>query len=247
MKLIASLLSFALFLQLVCYPLPMMAAVSFSDGGAQGSASVNKIGKLLIAEGIATLTATSIEIASKDSSGNQTTQLKGRLFNTEKAGSVIKGMAFFNGGPLISDLDSVGCNDYVKKIDGSKVTGPVTDVTDSAVTCGGTSIPMGNVAQIHSARVFKYSTKVGESPKMNFSATCVKAKAQGEKLSTKRKIIIGTVAALIITGIACGIAIPIAVANSGGHHNNPVYFNPTPAPAPQQSSQSSSSSSVSSP
>lgn len=225
----------------------MMAAVSFSDGGAQGSASVNKIGKLLIAEGIATLTATSIEIASKDSSGNQTTQLKGRLFNTEKAGSVIKGMAFFSGGPLISDLDSVGCNDYVKKIDGSKVTGPVTDVTESAVTCGGTSIPMGNVAQIHSARVFKYSTKVGESPKMNFSATCVKAKAQGEKLSTKRKIIIATVAAVLITGIACGIAIPIAVASGGHHHNNPVYFNPTPAPAPQQSSQSSSSSSVSSP
>jgi len=242
MKLIASLLSFVLFLQLVCYPLPLMAAVSFSDGGAQGTASVNKIGKLLIAEGIATLTATTIEIASKDSSGNQTTQLKGRLFNTEKAGGVIKGMAFFSGGPLISDLDSVGCNDYVKKIDGSKVTGPVTDVTESAVTCGGTSIPMGNVAQIHSARVFKYSTKVGETPKMNFSATCVKAKAQGEKLSTKRKIIIATVAALIITGIACGIAIPIAVANSGGGGGRPpVFVSPTPAPAPAESSSPSPS------
>lgn len=239
MKPLALFLSLLLFVQLALYPLPILASVTYSDGGAQGEASVNKIGKLLLAQGIATLTATTIEVSSQDSSGNKNTQLKGRLFKSDKFGSTVKGLAYFNEGPGLSDLDASSCNEHVVKIDGSKISGKVTDVTDSTLTCGGTSIALDQVSKIHSARVFKYTTGIGEKPKMNFTATCVKAKASGNKLSTKRKIIIGTVAVCLIVGIACGVAIPLAVAGGrrGGGHP-PVFIAPAPAPRASHSDSS---------
>ena len=230
MKFTATLLSIVMFMQLVLFPTPTYADVKASEGGPSGQASVNKIGKLLLAEGIATLTATSIEIASKDSSGNQQTQLKGKLFNKEQAGSTLKGLAFFNSGPLLSKLDAANCNDFVKKIDGNKVSGPVTDVTESSVTCAGQTIPIGEVSQIHSARVFKYSTKVGESPKVKLSATCKKVKGS---MTMGKKILFTALVVGVIAGIACAIAIPIAVASSGGGGSPPPFI-PAPAPRPSE-------------
>lgn len=220
-----------MFFQLVLFQSPSIAAISASDGAAKGQAQVNKIGKLLLAEGIATLTATTIEIASNNQSGQPQTQLQGKLFKTEQSGKVFRGLAFFNKGPMLSDIDSGNCNDYVIKIDGSKVSGPVSDVTGSALTCAGQSIPLGEVSKIHSARVFKYNTKVGDSPKLKLKATCIKGKpGSTSRMSTKKKLIIATVAVCMIVGIACGIAIPLAVAGGGRSSSPPTFIAPAPAP-----------------
>ena len=222
MRLIASILSLVMFLQLACYPLPAYAKVTYENNRLEGNGAVNKVGKLLIAEGLATLTATTVEISSTDSSGNKSSELKGRLFKTDRFGNTVRGLAYFNEGPMLSKLDSAGCEEYVVKIDGTRVDGPIRDVANTGVACGDQIIPLGMVSEIHSARVFEYSAQVGDKSKVNFKATCNKLKAH---LTMKRKIIIGTIAVLIIAGIACAIAIPIACSGGGGGNNpQPVFF-----------------------
>ncbi len=216
MKFISLVMALLFAFQLTCYPIAADAAVSFSNGAVSGQASVNKVGNLLIAEGLAVMTANTMTI----SSPNQSPQLQGNLFKTEQVGGKVNGQVFFKSGPGLSTLDEKNCDEFVRTIDGRKIAGPISDITSDAVNCGGRSIPMSQVEEVSSGRVFKFSSTMGENPKMNMSSTCQKPTASKEVRDKKpvSKLTKIMVCGVLIAGVACAIAIPIAIAcsNNGG-------------------------------
>lgn len=221
MKFLASLMGFLLAFQMTCLPLPADAAVDYKQSsGMTGQVEVNKVGALLLAGGgLATLAGTAIEISTKGSTSSPA--LKGQLFNMSQSGSSISGHAFFDEGSGLSQLSPDGCSEFVKLIDGSKVNGPISSVTLDAVTCAGQSIPCSRIASISSARVFKFTTKIGESPRMTFQPSCVKlagASKTYEAPTWKKIVIVGA----CVTALACAITLPIVIplATRGGNHHN---------------------------
>lgn len=226
MKFLASLMGFLLAFQMTCLPLPAYAVVDYKQStGMTGQAEVNKVGALLLAGGgLATLAGTAIEVSTKGNTSNPT--LKGQLFNMSQSGSTVHGSAFFDEGPGLSQLSTNDCSEFVKLIDGSKVTGPISSVTQDSVTCAGQSIPCSRIAMISSARVFKFTTKLGETPRMSFEPTCIKL-AGGTKSSEaptwKRILIVG----VCLTAIACAITLPIVIplASHHGNHNSRNFQN----------------------
>jgi len=228
--------------QLTCYPTAADAAVSYSNGAVNGQASVNKVGNLLIADGLAVMSATTMTI----SSPNQSPSLQGNLFKVEQVGGKVNGQVFFKSGPGLSTLDEKNCDEYVRTTDGRKVAGPISDISSDAVSCGGRSIPMSQVEEISSGRVFKFSSATGENPKMSFNSTCQKPTASKEVREKKpvSKLTKVMVAGVLIAGVACAIAIPVAIACSsgGGNRNrNPYSYGVVPV-APVGNSQQSTSS-----
>ncbi len=124
-------------------------------------------------------------------------------------------------GSGLSQLNPDGCSEFVKLLDGSKVNGPISSVTLDAVTCAGQSIPCSRIASISSARVFKFTTKIGESPRMTFQPSCVKlagASKTYEAPTWKKIVIVGA----CVTALACAITLPIVIplATRGGNHHN---------------------------
>lgn len=227
MKFISLLMALLISFQLTCYPTAADAAVSFSNGAVSGQASVNKVGNLLIADGLAVMSATTMTI----SSPNQSPSLQGNLFKVEQVGGKVNGQVFFKSGPGLSTLDEKNCDEYVRTIDGRKVAGPISDVSSDAVTCGGRSIPMSQVEEISSGRVFKFSSATGENPKMSFNSTCQKPTASKEVREKKpvSKLTKVMVVGVLLAGVACAIAIPVAIAcSSGGGGNRNRYYGTVP-------------------
>ena len=133
MKLLAFCLSLLVALQTTCYSVAI-AQVSFAGDVLSGQAPINKVGALLLTEGIAVMTATTMDIQSKGPDGSKQSQLQGQLFKTSQNGNTIKGEVYFDRGPGLTVLDRKQCNEFVKMIDGTKVTGPISHVTASSIT-----------------------------------------------------------------------------------------------------------------
>lgn len=220
MRFIALFLSLLMTCQLSFVCLPASASATYDpNSGFSGEAPVNKVGALLLTSSLAVMSGSTIQISARGQNG--VSELSGQIFKTTKTNDQVSGYAFFGLGSELAKLDAVRCNEWVDKTDGTRVNGPVTDVNVRSVTCAGQLIPMDSVVTIHAARVFKFILKTGEHPKMEFTPTCAKlAAAAGGHHRRLTKIVIAT---LILAGIACAIAIPIAV--SGHHHHNNSFAN----------------------
>jgi len=224
-----------------CLALPQMAlaaAVNYTQTtGVQAQVPVHKVGNLLFAEGVALLNGPDISVTAKnESTHSMENVLKGKLIKSEvvhSGGSTfIKGISFFNGGSQLPSLEPDCKGESVDLNDGSKVVGPIEDITQEAVSIAGKSVPMGSVSAIHSGHVFNFRMKVGgsnagnavkgESSGIDFSPTCTHQTTSVKTSHTKMKLIVfGVVVAGIATGIACGVAIPLATHH---HHHAPPHF-----------------------
>lgn len=223
MRFLALFLSVIFAFQMTIYPHAAYADVSYdAASGPKGEAPVNKVGSLLLAGGLAVMAGTAITIATASSSGN-VTQLSGNTFKTSMSGNTVRGQAYFDNGPKLQSIDAQSNNDYVELTDGSTVRGPISNVTNEGLRCGGQEIAMSSVASIHSARVFNFTCTTGANPKMTFTSTAGKPVAVKPTSSSsdgpdkaKKIAVIG----LVLAGVACAIAIPIAVACSNRGKNN---------------------------
>lgn len=226
MRFLALFLSVLFAFQVSFFPYAAMADVSYdAAAGIKGEAPVNKVGSLLLAGGLAVMAGTAITITTTTSSGTAT-QLSGNTFKTSVTGDTVRGQTYFDNGPKLSEIDAQSSSDYVELTDGSRVQGPVSNVTNEGLRCGGQQISMNSVASIHSARVFNFTCKTGASPKMTFTPTAVKVAAvkttssssssSSGGHSTMTKVI---VTGAVLAGIACAIAIPIALCAGRGNDN----------------------------
>lgn len=228
MRFLALFLSVLFAVQMSFFPYAAMADVSYDGAaGIKGEAPVNKVGSLLLAGGLAVMAGTAITIATASSSGN-VAQLTGNTFKTSVSGNTVRGQAYFDNGPKLSSIDGGTNHDYVQLTDGSRVNGPVSNVTQDGLRCGGQELSMSSVAEIHSARVFNFTCTTGANPKISFTSTAAKgggvtttktstSSSGGEHNTAKRVIVCG----ILLAGIACAIAIPIAVCcGHHRHHNN---------------------------
>jgi len=229
----------------------LAAAVNFTVGQSSslnGQVPVHKIGNLLLAEGMALLDGSDVSVTAKnkDSKGTESV-LKGKLFKTGVTGAgkaaAIDGIAYFNAGSQLSSLEPQCTGESVDLSDGSKITGPISDITQEAVSIASKTIPMSSVAAIHSSHVFNFSLKMnaatsggalqGSPSSMNFSPTCgheVATKVtKSTSSATKKRIIIMTAVALgIATAISCGVAIPLATHHHHANPTPPLFVSPPP-------------------
>jgi len=242
-NLIALLLAFAVATQSICLPqFALAAAVNYNQSaGVQGQVPVHKIGNLLFAEGLAILNGSDISVTAKNESTHASENvLKGKILKTEvthAGGSTfVKGISYFNGGSQLPSLEPNCKGESVDLNDGSKVVGPIEDISQEAVSIAGKAIPMGSVSAIHSGHVFNFHMKVsgpgtngavkGDSSGIDFSPTCSHQTTSVKTSHTKTKIIILTVVALgVATAISCGVAIPLATHHH--HHAPPTFTAPT--------------------
>ncbi len=222
MRFLALFLSVVFAFQMTIFPHAAYADVSYDASGPKGEAPVNKVGSLLLAGGLAVMAGTAITIATASSSGN-VTQLSGNTFKTSCSGNTVRGQTYFDNGPKLQSIDAQSNSDYVELTDGSRVNGPVSNVTNEGLRCGGQEISMSSVASIHSARVYNFTCTTGANPKMTFTPTAgkpvavkpAKTSSSGENHTAAKVIVCG----LILAGVACAIAIPIAL-TAGRHKNN---------------------------
>jgi hypothetical protein len=219
---------------MTCYSVAS-AQVSFSGNAISGQAPVNKVGALLLTEGLAIMSANAIEISGKGPNGPKQSQLKGKIFKTTQTANGVKGHVYFDQGPGLASLDASNCDEYVKMVDGTKVTGPISDVSDNAITCARRSIPMNEVSEVHSARVFKLASSLGDKPHMNLEPTCVKGvattKVHPKSTKTSDGFPIGKalLVATLIGVTTCAIVLPITITNHvrerHDHHKNADTYN----------------------
>lgn len=223
MNLLAILMTVLFAFQMTCSPIALAASeTSVSiDSGVKGQAKCNKVGALLLSDGLAIMSGNTIEVTGKaqGSSASPGPQLDGVIYKTiSQGGGVIKAYAFFNGGSGISQIANAACSEHVDLNDGTKISGPISSVNPSQVVVASQSVPIGQVASIHSARAFQFSYKEGAST-LNFQPSCLKAsggKIKSDKGITGKQIAIGLVIAVVI---AAAISIPIACSHHG--HSSP--------------------------
>jgi hypothetical protein len=233
-KLLSLLLSFLFAFQVTfCpYAFAAMEGDSTTDGGSK--TKVNKVGALLLADGLCVIAGSTIDITN-----NGQPQLHGHTFKVEQLpGGGTKGYAWFNQGPALSNLGD--CNERVDLLDGSSAPGPIQDITSDTVTAAGKTFPMSSVKLVHSGHVFSFQN--GEKvSKTNFNPTCAKVAAGTKAKAPKeghltRNIIIATVVGCLI---ATAIAVPIAVVtHNHGHHSSPPQTVTQPPPPPPPTIQS---------
>jgi hypothetical protein len=227
-KLLALLMGILLSVQLTICPIADAAAAMSvtSNGGVQGQLPVNKIGALLLADGVAIMNGDNIQVQGKDHDGKSQTQLSGHVFKVSQAGSVISGFAYFEDGLGLASL-ATGCPEDVVLTDGSKVDGPISSITTDAVTASGRSIPMSQVLKIHSPRVFNFKINGESARRISFEPTCLHpgAAVKATKTTTKgdsrmhrttawckrHPYYTTLIVAAVGCGIACAIALPIAI------------------------------------
>jgi hypothetical protein len=218
-------LSLLIAFQLTCYSVAT-AQVSFSGDAVSGQAPVNKVGALLLTEGLAIMSANTIEVQGKGPNGPKQSQLRGKIFKTSQTANGVKGHVYFDQGPGLGSLDAANCDEFVKMSDGTKVSGPISEVTDQAVTCARRAIPMNEVAEVHSARVFKFTSSLGDKPHLNFEPTCIRAvsstKVKQQKTSSNDFPVVGKVliAATVIAVVTCAIVLPIVIPAAVNHHHD---------------------------
>jgi hypothetical protein len=218
-------LSLLIAFQLTCYSVAT-AQVSFSGDAVSGQAPVNKVGALLLTEGLAIMSANAIEITGKGQNGPKQSQLHGKIFKTSQVANGVKGHVYFDQGPGLSALDATNCDEFVKMADGTKVSGPISDVADNAITCARRVIPMNEVAEVHSARVFKFTSSLGDKPHLNFEPTCIKGvattKVKSKSTSSNDFPVAGAIiaATVVVAVVTCAIVLPIVIPAAVKHHHH---------------------------
>ena len=230
---IAGFLSLLFFAQCAFWAPPAeTAAINFGGGGSglSGEVPCNKVGALLLADATVLLNGTEIKVHGKVKGKSQPSSdlLTGILVKTQvpsgKSG-IVNAYAYFSGGPSLGSLPVSCCDEHCDLGDGSTVQGPISDITESTLNCGGHTIPLNSITAIHSPRVFRLALKVanGEAASCGLTATCTPGtpatKIKAKTSSTGPGII---AVAAIVTVLGAAIAIPIAVpiACSHHHHNN---------------------------
>ncbi len=190
-------------------PSQMEAAITSVNGQApQGQASLNKVGSLLLADGVAILTETTLTINSLQNGQTQTV-LQGNVFKTSMSSSGnVNGFVQFNGGTMLSRLQA-NTHERVSKTDGTKQNIQIVNVSPQVIEAKDTQIPVSQVNHIHSPHVYTFEISAGEAPKCILRPTC-------NCLLRKRFVM-----ALILVGVACAITLPIVIplAANGGNNN----------------------------
>lgn len=228
MRFLALFMGVLLTFQLSFCPIALAAVQvnATNDGGVQAQVPVNKIGALLLADGLAIMSGTTIAITAKGPDGTPQSQLQGNLFKVTQVGNTISGYAFFNAGQGLGGFSD--CGEQVDLLDGTKIKGAIENITSQQVTVNGRNIAMEAVSKVHSGRVYQFKVINDKVSKANFQSTCTKIAAGNKpKMSKGMKI---TLLVLAAAGIAAAIAIPIAVSSGGGGggggNNNPPPGNP---------------------
>ncbi|HEY9679967.1 MAG TPA: hypothetical protein V6C86_00065 [Oculatellaceae cyanobacterium] len=236
----ALILSLALLLQFNLLIAPTYAdsikvttTTSTTSGGITGQVPVTKVGALIAGDALAILNGTEIKIESKTKSNSSSSTppnalLQGVLMQTQTAGGAASGYAVFTGGDRFARINTSQCPETVITTSGTTYTGSISNVTASGLSIstnsGMQSVNAGDIAEIHSARAYKYNIPdyANVNAKMSFSTTCVHTVAAKTKTSSdhgnnmKKLIIVG----MALTIVAVAVAVPVAIACSNHHHNN---------------------------
>jgi hypothetical protein len=187
---------------------------------------------LLLAEGTALINGEDIKIAAHDDSSKVIEELlSGKVLSVASdsatKSAVFKGIVYFTAGSKLSFLEPNCSGESVELKDGSKVIGHITELTKETCTIEPISsstkqLAMDSIREIHSPKVFKFAINA-EPQEIMFEPTCKPSIAVDAKkgFSKKRAIIVGAVVVTMATGIACGVAIPLAV-----HHHHHQLQNP---------------------
>lgn len=212
-KLLFSFLA-VLILQLQLPP-DIEAAIRSVDGKSpQGQASLNKVGSLLLADGEAILTETTLTI-NATRNGHTEVVLQGNVFKTNVSSSGnFTGFVQFNGGTMLSQLQQ-NTHERVSRTDGTKQSIQITSVSPEVIETKNNNIPVPQVVHVHSPHVYTFEISAGQDPKCILRPTC-------HCLLRKRFVM-----ALILVGVACAITLPIVIplAAGGGGNNNQWWRN----------------------
>lgn len=174
MRLISLLLSLLMFLELSFYPLPAGASpVSFAPGAAgvggslQGEVPVNKVGKLLLADGVAIFKDNSVDVVGTPPGATQKQNvLSGVCFKVDATGAgtkpSLKGQCYFRSGPGLSQIDDPSQEELIDLVDGGVVSGHIVAINHEEVEVeesGGNRrrFAMGGVKAIRSPRVYSFT------------------------------------------------------------------------------------------
>jgi hypothetical protein len=196
--LLALLLSLILLID--CGPLAVWAAtVNFTPAGTAGAGTmdgevpVNKVGKLLMSDGVAIFKGTTVDIMGTPAGGTQKQNLlSGVCFKTEStAGSKpqLKGHCYFRQGPGLATIDDPSAEELIDLVDGGVVSGHIVAINTEEVEIeehGGNRrrIAMSGVRGIKSPRVYTFvapcvvptavavgTAFTGECTRMSFNPT----------------------------------------------------------------------------
>ncbi len=193
-------------------PPQMEAAITAADGKApQGQASLNKVGSLLLADGVAILTETTLTINSLQNGQTQTV-LQGNVFKTNMSSSGnVTGFVQFNGGTMLSRLQP-NTHERVSKTDGTKQSIQIVSVSPQVIDAKDSQIPVPQVNHVHSPHVYTFEISADENPKCILRPTC-------NCLLRKRLVL-----ALVLIGVACAITLPIVIPLAAGGQNNNQWW-----------------------
>lgn len=179
------------------------------DGKPQGQASLNKVGSLLLADGVAILTETTLTINATQNGQTQTV-LQGNVFKTSTTSSGnVTGFVQFNAGTMLSRLQQ-NTHERVNRTDGTKQSIQITSVNPQVIETKNSAIPVPQVSFVHSPHIYTFEISSGQDPKCILRPTC-------HCLLRKRFVM-----ALIFVGLVCAITLPIVIplAAGGGGNNN---------------------------
>ncbi len=211
----------------------------------------------------------SLDLTEKSGVSEKKKTLTGLCFALTKTVShgrpCVTGFTYLDGGTSFAEIDQPGVAETISLNDGSSCHGQITSVTSEKITLttkdGERQIDTSSVKDVSSPRVFAVSipyAEDGQSFEAKFTRTSDSSMTSGAVSTTvakqkptnnfnnpsdsnrKKKIIVTVIVACLI---ATAIAVPIALACSGNHHNNNsnfanqvayrnLFVRETPTPAP---------------
>jgi hypothetical protein len=250
MRIFLSLLVVASLLLLAVHPLTALAAdVKFTPATSTAPISidaqvpVNKIGALLLADGLCIMTGTTIVVMGKAGpSAPHQAQIQGHIVNNQltangKVGQ-INGKAYFDHGPSLKTLGEPK-EERVVLHNGHIYNGHIVSVDDHVIslqqTQGGENVhvPLQDVKAIHSPHVYNYTVNIkadnvmsqtdsftAHATRINFQPTTnthvASVKNSSLRHPTAKQVVIGTGVVLVV---ATAIAVPIAVGVAAHNHH----------------------------
>jgi hypothetical protein len=251
MRIFLSLLVVAATLLLSIHPLTALAAdVKFTPATSSAPISidaqvpVNKIGALLLADGVCIMTGTTIVVMGKAGpSAPHQAQVQGHIVNNQlttngKVGQ-INGKAYFDHGPSLKTLGEPK-EERVVLHNGHIYNGHIVSVDDHVISLqqaqGGENVrvPLQDVRAIHSPHVYNYTvnikadnvmsqtdsftahaTRINFQPTTNTHVASIK-NSNSLRHPTVKQVVIGTA---VVLGVATAIAVPIAVGVAAHNHH----------------------------
>lgn len=191
-------------------PLSAEAIITSGPGKPpQGESRINKVGNLLLAEGIAVLTETTLTINATQNGQTQAV-LQGNVFKTSVGSSGnVSGFVHFTSGTMLSQLQA-NTHTNVSKTDGTKQSLQLVSVSTQSINGRESQVPVPEVSHVHAPHIYTFEISSGENPSCLLRPTC-------NCLIRKRFVM-----ALLLIGLACAITLPIVIplAARGGGGNN---------------------------